>query len=74
MFCTDWDLAVKLTVDRNWRDPSWTGLQAVRSGLPGEVQQQRLSLFGPNVIDIEGKSTITLLIDEVFFAMEDHPV
>ena len=26
---------------------------------------QRFALFGPNLIDIEGKSTLSLLIDEV---------
>ena len=50
---------------RDWRDPSWTGVQSVKSGLAAEVQQQRRVLFGANVIDIEGKSTISLAIDEV---------
>ncbi|KAI0093395.1 Ca-transporting ATPase [Irpex rosettiformis] len=50
---------------RDWRDGSWTGTQAVKNGLSKGVHRQRLTLFGPNVIDIEGKSTISLLIDEV---------
>ncbi|KAI0682979.1 Ca-transporting ATPase [Cytidiella melzeri] len=50
---------------RDWRDNSWTGTQAVGHGLSKEVQKQRLTLFGANVIDIEGKSTVSLLIDEV---------
>ncbi|KAJ7924919.1 hypothetical protein B0H13DRAFT_2229850 [Mycena leptocephala] len=50
---------------RDWRDPSWTGLQVVQSGIETPVRQQRLSLFGKNEVDIEGKSTISLLVDEV---------
>ncbi|KAJ7497400.1 hypothetical protein FB451DRAFT_1211342 [Mycena latifolia] len=50
---------------RGWRDPSWTGVQFVQSGIQAPVRQQRLSLFGKNEVDIEGKSTISLLVDEV---------
>ncbi|KAI0766872.1 Ca-transporting ATPase [Trametes elegans] len=50
---------------RDWRDPSWIGLGSVQNGLKREVQAQRMTLFGPNLIDIEGKSTLSLLIDEV---------
>lgn len=54
-----------LGVRRDWRDPAWAGIHSVQNGLDGNVQAQRLALFGPNVIDIEGKSTVSLLIDEV---------
>ncbi len=37
----------------------------MKNGLEGPQRQQRLALFGPNVIDIEGKSIISLLVDEV---------
>jgi hypothetical protein len=37
----------------------------LQSGLEESVRQQRKSLFGLNEINIEGKSTISLLIDEV---------
>ncbi|KAI9059114.1 Ca-transporting ATPase [Trametes sanguinea] len=50
---------------RDWRDSSWSGLGSVQNGLRKEVQAQRMSLFGPNLIDIEGKSTLSLLIDEI---------
>ncbi|TFK54011.1 hypothetical protein OE88DRAFT_1624988 [Heliocybe sulcata] len=53
------------TMLKDWRDPSWTGVLNVHAGLQQEVRQQRSTLFGPNVIDIEGKSTLSLLIDEV---------
>ncbi|KAJ7722136.1 hypothetical protein DFH07DRAFT_857204 [Mycena maculata] len=50
---------------RDWRDPSWTGLQSVQRGIDTPVQKQRLCLFGKNEVDIEGKSRISLLVDEV---------
>ncbi|KAJ7188128.1 hypothetical protein C8R46DRAFT_1053735 [Mycena filopes] len=50
---------------RDWRDPSWTSLQMVHRGIESPVRQQRLSLFGKNEVDIEGKSTVSLLVDEV---------
>ncbi|KAI5123953.1 hypothetical protein M0805_006366 [Coniferiporia weirii] len=48
-----------------WRDMSWTGIPAVQGGLQIVDREQRHKLFGPNVIDIEGKSIIALLIDEI---------
>ncbi|KAI6121503.1 hypothetical protein F5141DRAFT_1259004 [Pisolithus sp. B1] len=53
------------TMLRDWRDPSWTNVQSVQHGLPQHVRKQRLTLFGANLIDIEGKSTLSLLVDEV---------
>lgn len=50
---------------RDWRDPSWTGTRSVQEGLAKATKAQRLALFGDNIIDIEGKSTLALLIDEV---------
>ncbi|TBU30250.1 P-type ATPase [Dichomitus squalens] len=50
---------------REWRDASWMNIAAVQNGLSKDVQVQRSTLFGPNLIDIEGKSTVSLLIDEV---------
>ncbi|KAI0063606.1 P-type ATPase [Artomyces pyxidatus] len=50
---------------KDWRDLSWTSVPTVRNGLDEVVRQQRLSLFGLNVIDIEGKSTLALMVDEV---------
>lgn len=51
--------------DRDWRDPSWTGISWVQHGLVSDVQKQRHTLFGSNAIVIDGKSTIGLLVDEV---------
>ncbi|KAH7925940.1 hypothetical protein BV22DRAFT_1112020 [Leucogyrophana mollusca] len=50
---------------RDWRDPYWTGLHSVHNGLSQPIRQQRLTLFGPNLVDIEGKSVMSLLIDEI---------
>ncbi|KAF9049844.1 Ca-transporting ATPase [Panaeolus papilionaceus] len=50
---------------RNWRDPNWNSVSSVQSGLNSAIQRQRQVLFGKNEIDIEGKSTLSLLIDEV---------
>lgn len=50
---------------KDWRDPTWNNKPAVQGGLPDSTKIQRLKLFGPNVIDIEGKSTLSLLVEEV---------
>ncbi|PFH50913.1 hypothetical protein AMATHDRAFT_143898 [Amanita thiersii Skay4041] len=50
---------------RNWRDSSGSSLAQLFSGLPQSIRQQRSTLFGLNMIDIEGKSTLALLVDEV---------
>jgi hypothetical protein len=55
--------------NRDWRDHSWTGVVSVKNGLEGHLRQQRLTLFGSNAIDIEGKSIISLLVDEVSFGL-----
>jgi cation-transporting ATPase 13A2 len=55
--------------NRDWRDHNWSGVGSVKNGLEGPLRQQRLTLFGPNVIDIEGKSIISLLVDEVSFGL-----
>ncbi|KAG5648535.1 hypothetical protein DXG03_003146 [Asterophora parasitica] len=50
---------------RDWRDPGVSALTSVQSGMDESVRKQRLLLFGNNEIEIEGKSTISLLVDEV---------
>ena len=54
---------------RNWRDPSWVGIFSVQNGVDETTRAQRLILFGKNEIDIKGKSTISLLVDEVTFVI-----
>lgn len=43
-----------------------TGLASVQGGINEVIRRQRLILFGSNEIDIAGKSTISLLVDEVY--------
>ncbi|KAJ7072233.1 P-type ATPase [Mycena amicta] len=47
---------------RDWRDPSEN---SATKGIESSAREQRLILFGKNEIEIAGKSTITLLVDEV---------
>lgn len=50
---------------RDWWDKSWTNVAGVSNGLDDTTRQQRLTLFGPNLIEIVAKSTTSLLVDEV---------
>jgi len=50
---------------RDWRDKSWANVVEVSKGLDDNLRQQRLTLFGPNLIEIIAKSTVNLLVDEV---------
>jgi hypothetical protein len=50
---------------RDWRDKSWASVVEVSNGLGDNLRRQRLTLFGPNVIELVAKSTISLLVDEV---------
>jgi cation-transporting ATPase 13A2 len=38
---------------------------SVQNGVDEATRVQRMILFGKNVIDIKGKSTVSLLVDEV---------
>lgn len=49
----------------DWVDSSWKDIDQVRMGIDPDIQKTRLTVFGPNLIDIEEKSTFSLLIDEV---------
>ncbi|RGB37802.1 hypothetical protein C1646_733303 [Rhizophagus diaphanus] len=48
-----------------WRDPSWTSTKILKKGITRDVHNEREIIFGPNVIDIQEKSTLQLLTDEV---------
>ncbi|KAF8530457.1 hypothetical protein BU17DRAFT_36097 [Hysterangium stoloniferum] len=53
------------TTIRDWRDQSWKNIKGVKFGLDETVRKQRSALFGSNIIDIQGKSTVSLLVDEI---------
>ena len=55
----------KFVLNNSWKDPTWTNVRKIRSGIEGEEKEYRSSVFGRNVIDIAEKSAMQLLIDEV---------
>lgn len=50
---------------KDWRDPLWTSTEVLAKGISWDAEKDRTTLFGQNVIEIEKKSTMTLLVDEV---------
>lgn len=55
----------KFIISSGWKDPMWTDVQTIRSGIDSEEKTHRDAVFGGNLIDIEEKSTFRLLADEV---------
>lgn len=49
----------------DWVDPNWLSVEGVREGIDSDSQAERKAVFGPNLIDIEEKTTVELLVDEV---------
>ena len=56
----------KFVLGNTWKDPAWTDVTAVRAGIDSDEQESRERIFGKNVIDIQMKSTVQLLLDEAF--------
>ncbi|RPB05765.1 hypothetical protein L873DRAFT_1825040 [Choiromyces venosus 120613-1] len=56
----------KFVLNKGWKDPNWDDVRSIRSGIDGDEKEQRILVFGDNVIDIEEKSTMQLLLDEAF--------
>lgn len=48
-----------------WKDPLWTNVKVMRSGLDADDRDSREQVFGANLIDIEQKPIAQLLMDEV---------
>lgn len=55
----------KFALCGNWQDPSWTNVKSIRAGLDGEERLRRGKVFGKNQIDVQQKSLLALLVDEV---------
>ncbi|KAK0529884.1 hypothetical protein OC834_003507 [Tilletia horrida] len=55
----------RLRMMKDWRDPNWTSVADVASGVSFEDEQARSTLFGSNSVDIAARSTWNLLVDEV---------
>ncbi|KAI1131950.1 hypothetical protein F5Y10DRAFT_26423 [Nemania abortiva] len=56
----------KFVVCNGWKDPTWTRVRMLRTGIDGDEKVERERVFGANLIDIEQKSIPQLLVDEVF--------
>ncbi|ODV92055.1 hypothetical protein CANCADRAFT_30324 [Tortispora caseinolytica NRRL Y-17796] len=52
-------------INVHWKDHVWQDLWEARSGIDSTIQKSRQVVFGSNVIDIEEKSIMQLLIGEV---------
>ncbi|KAI9597974.1 hypothetical protein BDF19DRAFT_494043 [Syncephalis fuscata] len=48
-----------------WTDEHWTDMSICRRGISRAVYQERKTVFGSNLVNIEQKSIIQLLVDEV---------
>ncbi|KAM3513218.1 hypothetical protein MY11210_003160 [Beauveria gryllotalpidicola] len=55
----------RFILSSGWKDPDWTDVRLVRSGLDGDEKTMREQIFGSNLIDIEQKPASRLLVDEV---------
>ncbi|KAG7289017.1 hypothetical protein NEMBOFW57_005378 [Staphylotrichum longicolle] len=56
----------KFLISTGWKDPLWSNVREIRSGIDSEEKTHRDVVFGSNLIDIEQKSVFRLLVDEVF--------
>ena len=54
----------KFVFAENWKDPSWTNVRSTRTGLEAEERHRREQVFGKNMIEIQEKSVLQLLVDE----------
>ncbi|KAB8299898.1 hypothetical protein EYC80_000142 [Monilinia laxa] len=50
----------------SWKDPAWTDVKSIRSGISGEEKENRELVFGNNMIEIKQKTVSQLLVDEAF--------
>lgn len=55
----------KFVLYGDWQDPGWINVKSIRSGLDGEERIRRSIVFGKNQIDVQQKSLVALLVDEV---------
>ena len=55
----------KFVLCSDWKDPKWTDVKPIRTGLDSDERHRREQIFGKNQIDIKQKSIPQLLVDEV---------
>jgi cation-transporting ATPase 13A2 len=65
----------KFMINNGWKDPQWESVSKLRKGLESEEKILRQIVFGDNVIEIEEKTSMQLLVDEVgpTFIMAPYP-
>ncbi|KAJ5693339.1 cation-transporting ATPase [Penicillium macrosclerotiorum] len=56
----------KFDLISGWKDPSWTNVKVMRTGLDADERDSREQIFGQNNIDIQQKTVPQLLVDEAF--------
>ncbi|KNG82285.1 putative P-type ATPase [Aspergillus nomiae NRRL 13137] len=56
----------KFCLISGWRDPLWTNAKVMRSGLDADDRDSREQIFGKNLVDIQQKPLLQLLMDEAF--------
>jgi cation-transporting ATPase 13A2 len=61
----------KFVLNNSWWDPQWTGAKELRVGLDLDERDIRDQVFGKNIIEIQAKSILQLLLDEVSFRQCD---
>jgi len=50
----------------NWKDPNWVSINSTINGIESnDIYNQRKQIFGSNVAQIQQKSTLSFLLDEV---------
>jgi cation-transporting P-type ATPase 13A2 len=56
----------KFLLGTGWKDPLWTDVRSIRTGIDSDDKSHRDIVFGNNLIDIEQKPIFKLLVDEIF--------
>ncbi|CAG8453049.1 1903_t:CDS:10 [Gigaspora rosea] len=54
----------KFVQNNFWKDPTWVSVKMLKKGTNRETRNEREIIFGQNLIDIQEKSTVQLLIEE----------
>ncbi|CCX34624.1 Similar to Probable cation-transporting ATPase C1672.11c; acc. no. O74431 [Pyronema omphalodes CBS 100304] len=55
----------KFMINNGWKDPHWESVSKLRKGLESEEKILRQIVFGDNAIEIEEKTSVQLLVDEI---------
>ncbi|GAB1200545.1 hypothetical protein APSETT444_009918 [Aspergillus pseudonomiae] len=61
----------KFCLISGWRDPLWTNAKVMRSGLDADDRDSREQIFGKNLVDIQQKPLLQLLMDETMSRLRE---